>query len=374
MIYEDVSGSVQSVRAGRASVPQGPHKKNIRRGRSANRALPQTSPGLLPFLAARGRRTAPADLPKPGPPCSSLKRVLSSFSISLRCSTRVSLWLGMAAGGRSRQAERGRKAASPAGRTHTDTHSPGQRAPGRQAAGRWGTPPASGPAYIFPSPGARGDGARAGRRKGAPRPPPNGGTRERFRPRSCRGRPREGEPGTCHSCPPGPSRSPARAPRRLPYSRAACSGARAAPGEGGGGRGRDSATARGPQLQAGRPLAQPLKAATNALRAPFPRPFSCFSEINFTGSARPRSEAGGAGTARARAMFPPRGCGRARPALRMEPEPPIEAQGARGGGALFCSRDSRRCLFRTMRANEHERLPGGELWLWKQKSARCEGR
>ena len=207
---------------------------------------------------------------------------------------------------------------------HTQTHSPSQRAPGRQAAGRWGTPPAAGPAYIFPSPGARGDGARAERRKGAPRPPP-----KRQHPRAVPA-PQLPQPppggGAWHMSLPragaaGPPTQPCprtSAPSTLTSGPAAALAQLRQRRRGPGQSNRSQSTA------LGRPAAHPLTAATNALRAPFPHSFPCFSEINFTGSAR---------------SAPSRRCRHSSreshvSALGLRPSPPSAADGA--GVAARC--------------------------------------
>lgn len=106
----------------------------------------------------RGPGHVPLTRPRhPDLPCSSLKRVLSSFSISPRCSSRVSLPPGMAAAARPalpprRDAQCGEGQASPAVREHRQNPA-GQRRPpaGR---GRSGAPHAAGlRAYMFPGPG-----------------------------------------------------------------------------------------------------------------------------------------------------------------------------------------------------------------------------
>lgn len=248
---------------------------------------------------------------------------MSSFSISLRCSSRVSLWLGMAAGGRSRRAQRWRGAASPAGRTHTDTQP--QSAGTRQAGSRpLGNASRRRARLHLPQP-------RGERRRGASReeegstPPSPQAAAPESGPSPAAATAAPGRGGLAHV-------TPARWSRRAPHTalpahlgalhthERACSGARAARSEGG----RDSPTARSLQLWAGQQLAHPLTAATNALRAPFPHSFPCFSEINFTGSAR---------------SAPSRRCRHSSreshvSALGLRPSPPSAADGA--GVAARC--------------------------------------
>lgn len=252
---------------------------------------------------------------------------MSSFSISLRCSSRVSLWLGMAAGGRSRRAQRWRGAASPAGRTHTDTQP--QSAGTRQAGSRpLGNASRRRARLHLPQP-------RGERRRGASReeegstPPSPQAAAPESGPSPAAATAAPGRGGLAHV-------TPARWSRRAPHTalpahlgalhahERACSGARAARSEGSGGGGRDSPTARSLQLWAGQQLAHPLTAATNALRAPFPHSFPCFSEINFTGSAR---------------SAPSRRCRHSSreshvSALGLRPSPPSAADGA--GVAARC--------------------------------------
>lgn len=142
--------------------------ENTKRGGRINRTLQQTAPL---FSLAEGGGQPPPTSRHPAHLAPAWKGSCPASPSrwgAAAASPYGSAWLlvaargGLSAGGEQR--------ALPG--EHTQTHSPSQRAPGRQAAGRWGTPPAAGPAYIFPSPGARGDGARAERRKGAPRPPP----------------------------------------------------------------------------------------------------------------------------------------------------------------------------------------------------------
>lgn len=209
--------------------------------------------------------------------------------------------------------------------THRHTAPVSGHPAGRQPAAGERLPP-PGPLTSSPAPGREETGREQRGGREHPALPPSGSTRERSQPRSCHSRPREGGPGTCHSRalePPGPPHSPARAPRRPPRSRAGLQRRSRSSGSGGGGR--DSPTARSLQLWAGQQLAHPLTAATNALRAPFPHSFPCFSEINFTGSAR---------------SAPSRRCRHSSreshvSALGLRPSPPSAADGASVAARCF---------------------------------------
>lgn len=117
------------------TTPRTPPKLHHFMLRSLCTAIQWQCPGR--FLLTRPR---PPDLP-----CSSLKRVLSSFSISARCSSRVSLPAGMAAAARPalpprRDSQCGEGEASPAVREHRQnprvSADPGTTRPLRSASRR----------------------------------------------------------------------------------------------------------------------------------------------------------------------------------------------------------------------------------------------
>lgn len=177
--------------------PRTPPKLHHFMLRSLSTAIQWQCPGR--FLLTRPRH--------PDLPCSSLKRVLSSFSISARCSSRVSLPAGMAAAADPalpprRDSQCGEGEASPAVREHTQnprvSGDPRHDAPAPERL----TPPAA--LTCSPVPGERGDTAPQGRAEGR-RARDELGTG-----RAVRQRPALPRPGTAAGAPRSSSRPTAR--------------------------------------------------------------------------------------------------------------------------------------------------------------------